>query len=142
MGLIALIFSVVVDAIWPLRGRPQDLPLNRQAGDPPIADAAADPDAADPLADPPYDPLIDPLVDPAVDPAVDPLVEAGVDVPRAPAAEVRHAVHPLLRHALRLVDWVAVDEPAVASRASVVRSKPRQVSAPGWLAIVGCRSSR
>jgi membrane protein required for beta-lactamase induction len=133
MGLIALIFSVVVDAIWPLRGRPQDLPLNRQAGDPPIAGVAADPDAADLLADPPYDPLVDPLVDPAVDP----LVEAGVDVPRAPAAEVRHAVHPLLRHALRLVDWVAVDEPAMASRASVVRSKPRQVSAPGWLAIVG-----
>ena len=67
MGLIALIFSVVLDAIWPLRGRPQDLPLSRQAGDAGrMSGAAADPEAADPLADPPYDPLIDPLVDPAV----------------------------------------------------------------------------
>jgi adenosylcobinamide-phosphate synthase len=115
----------VLDAIWPLRGRPQDQPLSRQAGDAPLSGAAADPEAADPLADPPYDPLIDPLVD------------AVVDVPHAPAADVRHAVHPLLRHALRLIDWVAVDETAVALRAGAVRPAPRQVSPAGWLVVVG-----
>ena len=141
MGLIALIFSVVVDAIWPLRGRPQDLPLNRQAGGAPAAGAAADPEAADPLADAPYDPLIDPLVDPvdsAVDPLVDPLVDPVFGRPRGRAADVRHAVHPLLHYALRLIDWVADDEPSVASsRATAVQLAPRPVSAPGWLAVVG-----
>ena len=68
MGLIALILSVVVDAVWPLRGRTQDLPFDAQAGGVVAADEAVDPEAADPLADPPYDPLIDPAVDAALDP--------------------------------------------------------------------------
>ena len=166
MGLTALILSVVVDAIWPLRGRAQALPLETEARDA-VAAGAADPEAADPLADPPYDPLTDPfgdpsgdpltdsLRDPLRDPSADPLREPLRDplrVPVANAAEAAGTAHPLLRPALRLIDWVAIDNagsaatlhapsvpsvPRTASPTGSVRAGPRQVTAAGWLAVVG-----
>jgi adenosylcobinamide-phosphate synthase len=118
MGLIALIFSVVVDAIWPLRGRPQDRLLDANSPDAAL-DAALDDDAADPLAEPPYDPLADPLTDPLT--------------PARPApAPVIAPAHPLQRYALRLIDWVAGEPPSAAGGAAV-----RPVSLPGWLVVVG-----
>ena len=162
MGLIELILSVVVDAVWPLRGRTQDLPFDAQAGGVVAADEAVDPEAADPLADPPYDPLIDPAVDAALDPSAmrddparDPLADAVPDpltagragsspAPAPVAAAAGYTAHPLLRHALRLIDWVASDrgpapQPGLpvspASTASPVG--PRHLSVGGWLVVVG-----
>ncbi len=135
MGLIALIFSVVIDAVWPLRGRPQDFSFEAGVRDPVAAGATADPEAADPLADPPYDPLTDPLPDPLsgtplpADPlTADPL---SAEPPRKAAG---YTTHPLLRHALRLIDWVAVDTAAARDGR---RAVPRTVTAPGWLVVVG-----
>ena len=136
MGLIALIFSVVIDAVWPLRGRPQDLPFDAAESDPVAAGSAADPEAADPLADPPYDPLTDPLTDPlsgdrlSADPlSGDPLL---ADPLRKSAAG--YTAHPLLRYALRLIDWVATDSGSVPD---APRAASRTMTAPGWLVVVG-----
>ena len=129
MGLIALIFSVVVDAIWPLRGRPQDLPVDVGERDLSVVAEPADPDAADPLAEPPYDPLTDSLADPLVSREPSPTVQR--------TAAAGHTVHPLLRPALRLIDWVAGDRGAAAAAPAAVQSSPRTVTAPGWLVVVG-----
>jgi adenosylcobinamide-phosphate synthase len=130
MGLLALIFSVVVDAIWPLRGRPQDLPFD-EAG----RGASLDDDAADPLAEaPPYDPVIDPLVDPlaASSGQAGQARAAGSAPPHPPKAAATPLQHPLQRYALRLIDAVAGD--AAPAAGAGVR---RQVSMPGWLVVVG-----
>ena len=131
MGLIALILSVVIDAVWPLRGRREQTRLDATA-----RDAALD-EAADPSGDVPYDPLVDPLPDPLSDPLAEALPEfpsgapagrraASMDVPGTPVP------HPLQRYALRLIEWVA---PYVGSgnQAGV----PLQLSMPGWLVVVG-----
>ena len=161
MGLIALILSVVIDAIWPLRGRPQNVPLDPEARDAFAAGTAADPEAADPLADPPYDPLADPFGDPSGDPLTDslrdplrdPLRDTLADPladprrgPGAEAADAGCATHPLLPPALRLIDWVAIEDagtaamlhaPSVPGASRAPRAAPRQVAAAGWLAVVG-----
>lgn len=125
MGLIALILSVVVDAIWPLRGRgpgradddfavdPYDLASESLGA---TGGLAADMPDGDLIDEPPYDPVAD----------------VGVVAPpegsSGPAVTV--AAHPLQRHALRLLGWLAPEEPgATGSR--------RRLGAPGWVAMVG-----
>jgi len=125
MGLIALILSIVVDAIWPLRGRsPGSADADDLAADYEPATVPAEPDAAT-AADMPDGSLID-------EPPYDPLADAGgvaAPAPRRPAVVV--APHPLQRHALRLLDWFsAADEPAAAGGR-------RRLGAPGWIGVVG-----
>ena len=106
MGLIALILSVVVDAIWPLRGRgvgradtdeltadPFDVAagpgVGPGAGTGPAAMDAPDGDL---IEEPPYDPVAD------------------AAAPAAPASSrpaVTVAPHPLQRHALWLAGLLA-----------------------------------
>ena len=114
MGLIALILSVVVDAIWPLRGRPQALSSDEE-----VRDRSLDDDAADPLAEVPYDPLSDSA---AGGPSSAQAASAAPAVP--------YLAHPLERYALRLIDWMADD-------ASVDGGVRRHLSVPGWLVVVG-----
>lgn len=120
MGLIALILSVVIDAIWPLRGRAQDA-----QADVPARDTSLDA-SADPLGDVPYDPLADPLTEPVADPTADPLSEPATKPATKPVP------HPLQRHALRLIDWISQDAGAAAKPGA-----GRQLSMPGWLVVVG-----
>lgn len=119
MGLLALILSVVVDAIWPLRGRPQELPLDEVA-----RDASTDDEAADPLAEAPYDPLLDAQPQPRSRAGARPAWDAGIST--------GFTAHPLLRHALRLIDAVAADDGATATVGG-----QRRVSMPGWLLVAG-----
>jgi adenosylcobinamide-phosphate synthase len=149
MGLLALIFSVVVDAIRPLRGRPQAAWPDEDA-----SITALDDDAADPLAEVPYDPLRDSPAAAATSWGAEPGAPTLLYVP-----------HPLERHALRLLDWVTSrqepelegelasgrpgdpasglatgtaqwdgDRPGVA--ASLPGVVPRRVSLAGWLVVV------
>lgn len=129
MGLIALILSVVVDAIWPLRGRgvgradtdeltadPFDVSaepgVGAGAGTGPAAMDAPDGDL---IEEPPYDPVAD------------------AAAPAAPASSrpaVTVAPHPLQRHALWLAGLLAPEAPTVAGGR-------RRMGVPGWLGLVG-----
>lgn len=125
MGLIALILSVVVDAIWPLRGRSPGRADDDFAVDPydlaseslgATDGVAADLPDGDLIDEPPYDPLAD--------------AGAAAPPPGSSGPAVTVAAHPLQRHALRLLGWFAPEEPgATASR--------RRLGAPGWVAMVG-----
>jgi adenosylcobinamide-phosphate synthase len=140
MGLIALIISVVIDAIWPLRGRgtgrtddddfaSDTFEFATEPGLSPAGPAAAaDAPDGDLIDDPPYDPLADAIVDAGV--AVD--TDGGNPTPPDAASRpaVKPAPHPLQRHALRLLRWIAPDEADAAG-------PRRRLGAPGWLAMVG-----
>ncbi|MBA3479156.1 MAG: hypothetical protein H0T52_12290, partial [Lautropia sp.] len=138
MGLLALILSVVIDAIWPLRSRPQEwLPDEEGSA------AALDDFAADPFVETPYDPLVDAAAtaQTSTRPAAQAAAAAGSAAARS---QVAYVPHPLERHALRLIDAVAggSDPPgsvhsAPAVPASVLPAESRHLSLPGWLAVVG-----
>ena len=144
MGLIALILSVVVDAVWPLRGRgtgrtdDDDFAVDTfdVASEPGFAPAGAVGDAPDGglIDEPPYDPLADVDADDyggAYGGAHGGAHGGGGSPPEAasrPAVSV--APHPLQRHALRLLGWIAPAEPNSAGNR-------RRLGAPGWLAMVG-----
>lgn len=139
MGLIALILSVVVDAIRPLRGRREETRFDVTAHD-----ASLD-EAADPL-DVPYDPLVEPLPDPLVDilpelapdlsaefPAGPPSASAARSAARSPGDRlVKAEPHPLQRYALWLIARVAP-----RAGASAEPGRQRHLSMPGWLVVVG-----
>ena len=107
MGLIALLFSVLLDALRPVRGRSR----SRRYGE---EDDEHDEDDEDGLSS---------------------TVAGQRPVPGSAAAAAAGAdaglPHPLQRHALRLIDWMSSDD---ADSGGTVG---RHLSAPGWVVAVG-----